>query len=463
MGGKLNMITRPIHTMAHVGFWVAALLGTAAAQAQVSAAPGVVDPGPRARTGTEGGPLAGLTTNQLAFFNDGKTTFAATEDLSDGLGPRFNLDSCGGCHSQPALGGTSPATNPQVGVATAFGASNTVPSFITLQGPVREARFKTTSTNTPDGGVHALFVISRRNDGSLSVPNNCTIVQDNFAQQVANNNVSLRIPTPTFGLGLIEAIPDSTLTNSLAATATVRNQLAIFGTFNRNGNDGRIARFGWKAQNPSALVFSGEAYNVEMGITNEAFPVERDETAGCSFKGTPNDGTNFDATSPTDAPSDVVKFADFMRFLAAPAPSTTIPGGAASIARGKSLFSSVGCTGCHTPSMQTGPSSIAALNNQPVNLYSDLALHHMGPLLADSITQGAAGGDQFRTAPLWGVGQRLFFLHDGRTSDIVATIIDHFSNGNSTYQSSEAQVAISHFTQLPASSQQDLVNFVRSL
>ncbi len=113
--------------------------------------------------------------------------------------------------------------------------------------------------------------------------------------------------------------------------------------------------------------------------------------------------------------------------------------------------------------MTTGTAKVAALSGQAANLYSDLALHHMGPLLADGISQGAAQGDQFRTAPLWGVGQRLFLLHDGRTSDLVAAIIDHFSNGTSQFQSSEANVTISHFTQLPAGSQQDLVNFVRSL
>jgi CxxC motif-containing protein (DUF1111 family) len=457
------MNTRPFRVLEYVGFCVAVAMGTAV-QAQISPAPGVVDPGPRALTGTEGAPIQGLTANQSAYFSSGKGTFNEVEDLSDGLGPRFNLDSCGGCHGQPAVGGSAPATNPQVALANAFGASNTLPSFITLHGPVREARFITNpTTGAPDGGVHALFVISGRNDGSISVANNCRITQDNFAQQVANSNVIFRIPTPVFGLGLIEAIPQSTIINSFNASATVRNQLAIFGTFNHSGNDGQITRFGWKAQNPSGMVFAAEAYNVEMGITNEGFPFERDETAGCLFKATENDNTVFDATTETGVLSDVMQFTNFMRFLGPPIPSTTTPGGAASISRGKGLFTSVGCSGCHTPSMTTGNSPVAALSNVTVNLYSDLALHHMGPGLADGVSQGQAAGDQFRTAPLWGVGQRLFFLHDGRTSNIVTAIIDHFSNGNSQYQSSEAQVAASHFTELSAASQQDLVNFLRSL
>src|SRR5690348_2325080 len=156
---------------------LAAAVGTAYAQ---------VDPGVRPGGAAAGTPITGLSTNELAFFDAGRDDFAEQEGVSDGLGPRFNLDSCGGCHSQPAVGGSSPPTNnPQVTVATAFGARNTVPSFITSNGPIREARFKTLSSGATDGGVHALFVISGRNDGADS----CNIAQDNFAQQVANGNV----------------------------------------------------------------------------------------------------------------------------------------------------------------------------------------------------------------------------------------------------------------------------------
>src|SRR5205823_12221993 len=124
------------------------------------------DPGVRGGAAGAGGELPGLTTNQAAFFDAGRDDFADAETLADGLGPRFNLDSCAGCHTQPAVGGTSPFMNPQVAVATAFGAMNVVPSFITPDGPVREARFKRKANGSPDGGVHALFVISGRHDGS---------------------------------------------------------------------------------------------------------------------------------------------------------------------------------------------------------------------------------------------------------------------------------------------------------
>src|SRR5438874_381562 len=85
-------------------------------------------------------------------------TFNEVEGIADGLGPRLNLDSCGGCHSHPGVGGSSPAINPQVAMATAFGAQNEVPSFITLRGPIREVRFRS------DDQVHALYVISGRQD-----------------------------------------------------------------------------------------------------------------------------------------------------------------------------------------------------------------------------------------------------------------------------------------------------------
>ena len=97
------------------------------------------------------------------------------------------------------------------------------------------------------------------------------------------------------------------------------------------------------------------------------------------------------------------------------------------------------------------------MSNQTVNLFSDLLVHHMGKGLADGITQGSAGPDEFRTAPLWGVGQRAFFLHDGRTSNLVEAIEDHRSMG------SEANKVIESFNHLSTQEQQGVINFLRSL
>jgi CxxC motif-containing protein (DUF1111 family) len=412
--------------------------------------PAQIDPGPRQPQGgppLSGPPIRGLSAAEMQAFGQGRQTFTEIDGVPKGLGPGFNLDSCSGCHAQPSIGGSSPGVNPQIGVSAKFGAINKLPSFIQADGPVRVVRFKAAADGTPDNGVHDLFVITGRTDA----PASCQIAQPDFSN---TDNLAYRIPTPLYGLGLIEALSDATLRNNLAATANRRQPLGIQGGFNTNGNDGTITRFGWKAQNKSLLMFSGEAYNVEMGVTNNLFPQEREETAACVTNALPEDHANLG----TGAPPDIEAFSTFMRFLAPPgqAPPNG-PGAGPSIDNGRALFDSVGCTLCHTPSMRTGNSSTAALSNQNVNLFSDLAIHHMGAGLADGITQGAAQGDQFRTAPLWGLGDRIFLLHDGRTQSLVQAIADHDS------QDSEAHGVIAGYQALSVSQKQDLLNYLRSL
>jgi CxxC motif-containing protein (DUF1111 family) len=429
------------------------------------------DPGPRGGAAGAGAPIAGLSATELAFFNAGKEDFEEQEKAEDGLGPTMNLDSCAGCHLHPAVGGTSPAVNPQVAFAALEGARNKVPSFISAKGPVREARFVKNADGTPDGGVHDLFTIAGRTDAP-----GCALAQPDFERELARRNVIFRIPTPVFGAGLIEQIPDKAILANQVVDATRKKELriqgrpnivlaghAISGQANNNGNDGTVARFGWKAQNKSLLLFSGEAYNVEMGITNELFQTERDETPDCQFAMVPNDVTETGAGTPVEAISAIERFAFFARFLAAPAPSPDTPGGADSIARGRKLFADTGCALCHTPTLNTGDATVAALRNQPVNLYSDLLVHDMGPGLADGVSQGQAGPREFRTAPLWGVGQRLFFLHDGRTSDLCEAIAAHRSGSTLTFNASEANRVIKSFNALQDGQKQDVLNFLRSL
>jgi CxxC motif-containing protein (DUF1111 family) len=334
-------------------------------------------------------------------------------------------------------------------MATNFGARNTIPAFIQPNGPVRVVRFVKNADGTPDGGVHNLFVVTGRADAA-----GCTIAQPDFAGAVAQNNTSLRIPTPLFGSGLIEAIPDDAILANLAANAAMKQSLGVGGFVNRNANDGTITRFGWKAQNKSLLLFAGEAYNVEQGVTNDLFPTERDETPGCTFNATPEDHIDLTATTTTASMSDLVAFGQFMRYLAPPLPA---PPGNPSNQNGSLVFAQIGCASCHTPVLQTGKSYSASLSLQPVNLFSDLALHNMGTGLADGITQGLAQGNDWRTAPLWGLGQRIFFLHDGRTSDLTQAILAHSSSG------SEANQVVNQFNGLPSKTKQDLLNFLRSL
>ena len=426
------------------------------------------DPGPRKVSNDAGAPLASLSAPQLAAFNIGLEDFKEAELPEEGLGPTMNLDSCGGCHSHPAIGGTSPPVNPQVALANLLGATNKVPSFIAPDGPVREARFVRNADGSPDGGVHALFTVAGRSDAP-----GCNLAQPDFAAEVARRNVVFRIPTPLFGAGLIENIPDREILQNQAKAIDAKRTLgirgrpnvllasnSISGQPNKNGNDGTVGRFGHKAQNKSLLIFSGEAYNVEMGITNSAFPTERDETEACLFAPTPNSDVTLDeGTKPHDAIGSIDRFTMFMRFLAPPKRSNDVKGATpASIDSGRQLFSDAGCALCHTPSMNTYKNTaVMAMRAQTVNLYSDLLLHDMGRGLADGIQQGQAGGREWRSAPLWGLGQRLFFLHDGRTSDLRQAIAEHYSDG------SEANGSTRKFFALPDTQQQDLLNFLRSL
>jgi CxxC motif-containing protein (DUF1111 family) len=461
------------------GIVVAALTLCASTPSQAATAP--ADPGVRGGAPGAGTAFNDLSADETAFFQDGRTRFAEVESVTggqnNGLGPRFNSNSCLSCHAQPSIGGSSPAANPSISIATLNGAKNVVPWFITQNGPVREARFKRNLDGTNDGGVHNVFVITGRSDAA-----GCNIAQPNFLPagdpltgQNGNSNIIFRIPTPVFGAGLIEAIPDSAILANMNANTNVKKPLGIFGhpnahlsgNANHSANDGTITRFGWKAQNKSLLMFAGEAYNVEMGVTNQLFPQERDETPGCVLNPTPEDTLNF-TTAATSTPnqntavvSDIEAFADFMRMLAPPTPAPDTP----SIVNGRTLFATTGCAFCHTPSFTTGKAIASgsltrpslALSNQAVNLWSDLLVHHMGERLADGITQGGAGPDEFRTAPLWGVGQRVFFLHDGRTTDLVKAIEAHKSRG------SEASAIMGRFNRLSVTQQQDIINFLRSL
>ncbi len=421
------------------------------------------DPGPREGDPGAGGPFPGLGAEEMGYFVDALETFkevdsvsgALAEEDGKGLGPTFNGNACKQCHAQPEVGGSSPSptspqlpgrkSNPQVKFATLDGARNFVPAFIKADGPVREARFKS------DGGVHGLFTIAGRVDAP-----GCNLAQPDFAAVQAAGNLTFRIPTPVFGLGLVEDTPDDTLIANLAADVQRKHSLGIIGVFNSSGNDGTITRFGWKAQNKSLLIFAGEAYNVEQGVTNELFGNPRTNDPACLFNSDPEDATQItpDVGSATaEFSGDVVQFAMFMRLSGPPTPAPASD----ATRNGATLFDQVGCTACHSPTLTTGQSRYTGMSGVDYHPYSDFALHHMGNGLDDGIPQGGAGTDQFRTAPLWGVGQRLFFLHDGRTKDLGEAIEAHASVG------SEANVVIANFNKLNASQQGDMLAFLRSL
>jgi CxxC motif-containing protein (DUF1111 family) len=457
-----------------------------------------------------------------------------------GLGPSFNAASCFQCHSQPAVGGSSPGcvnnnafcsnmaadpntgrvlatftsgNNPQIVEASDRGGTNVIPAFVQARantGPLLEARFPDglgsgpstlgNPASVPSGAVAELYTINGRTDTKKVAPN-CQISQEPFASV---SNIVFRIPIPTFGDGLVENIPEPTL-NAVgglngaafneATTACPNTRCGIgFGEFNTNGNDQTISRFGWKAQNKSLFLFAGEASNVEMGVTNEIFPTERTYGNGsCTTNQLPEDvtvvlnsgtpGAGLTSQTVEDIENDAV----FMRLNGAPsicnwnstvdstglavcnpADASTVHGAALF---GNSIFAAagtapnpgIGCVLCHWQTFTTGPSTTPALSNVTFHPFSDFALHHMGGL-DDGVFQGIAVTDQFRTAPLWGLGQRLFFLHDGRASDLVTAITDHcLPPSSADNPPSEACTAVSNFNALSASDKLDLLHFLRSL
>jgi len=435
------------------------------------------DPGPRPLPADAGNFYSTLTPQQNAITTRLTQIFTEVNFVAGGplvktvgLGPRFNSNSCNSCHAYPAVGGSSPPNNPLFSIYQLMGATNTMPYFITPTGPVIVARFPYKSDGvTPDGGVHQMFTISNRTDA----PGCTTEVQPNFTQAQQDNNIIFRQTTPTYGTGLMELIQESDIIANMNANLTLKQSLGISGHPNYSDDDGTITRFGWKAQNKSLVYFSGEAYTVEEGVSDEAFPSENDESIPSCLppfpvppgtnktKGVPDDRSDTGEAPklPVNFPGDLERFSLFMRFLAPPTP---VPPNN-STSNGLLQFNSIGCNMCHTNEFTTPASSIAALSHVTANLYSDLLVHHMGPGNADNVSQGNAGGDEFRTAPLWGIGQRINFMHDGRTNDIVQAIELHRSTGNGTYPDSEANQVINSFDGLSKGNQQDLVNFLRSL
>ncbi len=424
---------------------------------------------------TDGSPVTGL--------GELDPVFPQFHTNSNGLGARHNADQCFACHGQPTLGGSGgflvpnpadktprQAENPQFSlVPKRYGRQNTVPSFQLQYGPIREVRFKHKPDGTPDGGVHQLWTV-RGSTNDPTIPN-CALTQPDFESEYKAGNLAFRIPLQMTGLGLLESIQDREIIAQHEATASLRAALGISGHPNRSGNDGTITRFGWKAQNKSITIFAGEAYNVEMGITNEAFPTATEEDPDCqgTEKPEPNDVVRTDATdvrnqefdNPLHIMPDWQQFQILMRFTDGPSPD---PNASESAKKGKAKFADIGCSLCHTPQMQTAPvMNSAVLQDRPVNSYTDLLVHHMGYRLADDITQGQAGGDEFRTTPLWGVGQRIFFMHDGRTSDLLEAIRNHASSASSKYPASEANGVVRRFNQLSPADQQSILDFLRSL
>jgi CxxC motif-containing protein (DUF1111 family) len=358
-------------------------------------------------------PLPGLTAAQLVDFNDGLDEFEEVDTIEEGLGPVFNGKSCAECHAVPSTGGSEP----NVGVARETRISRIFNGrFDPLDGSVSVDR----------GGQ----LLQQR----AVVVEGCTLKGEVVPPEATI--VSSRNSTQLFGLGLMEAIPESTILGNQ------RNGGRPNYVSNPDTGTTGLGRFGWKAQVATVHQFAGDAYLNELGITNPSFPDENRPQGqtippGCdTVLGLEDDGENVKA------------FTDFMRFLA-PVPRGPIT---PQVQRGEKVFSEIGCASCHVPRMMTGPNSVAALRNKPVDLFSDLLLHDIGT--GDGIKQGLATGNDFRTAPLWGLSRRGRFMHDASTNKIEGAIQRH---------SVEAENARNGFVGLPQSDQDALLAFLDSL
>lgn len=359
-----------------------------------------------------GDPLPGLTVEQLNLFLDGRDDFEHVEDVAGGLGPIFNRDSCVACHSSPATGGASTIN------VTRFGL-------------------------TVKGKFDSLDSLG----GSLLQENAITPEAQEFVPSIANVVIQ-RNSTPLFGLGLIDAIPDSEIVRNAKAYPNERIKGRVGWVTDVISGKRMAGRFGWKAQQATVLGFAADAYRNEMGVTNRYFPTENAPN-GDLVRLAKTDFVQDPEDAPATGLADFEKVANFMLFLAAPPVNKPTP----ATASGRMLFDAAACSLCHTPTMRTGYSKIAALNNKEVRLYSDLLLHDMGSL-GDGIVQETATGRDFRTAPLWGIAQSAPYLHDGRAVTIDEAIKAHDGEG---------KVSKERYLKLNKTQQKLLTDFVLSL
>ncbi len=362
-----------------------------------------------------GQPLAGLPSDLVDRFNDGKAEFQSVETVEEGVGPVFNDVSCANCHNVAATGGGSAILETRFGTTAADG---TFDPMSELGGSLMQSQGIGVA-----GACEYLAEI---------VPPGATITAH-------------RRTTPLFGLGLVDAVPDSTF--YAIASEESHNPDGITGKVsvvtNISTGQNAVGKFGWKCQNPNLFQFSGDAYLNEMGITSPQFPSENCPQGDCgALSCNPDPGMNDDGT-------DVQEFTDFIQFLAPP-PRAPITG---QVLLGQAVFIGLGCAGCHRTVMRTGSSPVAALNNVTFHPYSDFLLHDMGSL-GDGIAQNLATGKLMRTAPLWGLRKLTTYLHDGRASTLDAAILAHDGQGKR---------AKNRYVQAPGYQKTWLATFLNSL
>ena len=349
------------------------------------------------RPAQPGDPLPGLTPDEFEAFNLGLEDFLEVEDAEEGLGPAYNGTSCAGCHNVPAVGGIAPMTEVRAG-----------------------RRLSDGSFEDFDAERGSLFQM-------LSIPTHgCQSVIPPDANVIAR-----RAPIPLFGAGLVEAIPDETII-ALEDPLDL-NQDGVSGRaariVDRQSGEVRVGRFGWKAQVATLIVFAGDAYRNEMGITNDLFPGE------LTFKLSAEQLRECDPVpDPEDVPEPgtglrgIDNFEAFMKFLAPVSRGPITP----AVLGGREVFESVGCATCHVPMLETGRNVNPLFDRRPVPLFSDLLLHDIGT--GDGIRQAEGGPAELRTPALWGLRFRRPLLHDGSAPTIADALLAHHGEARRTMQ-----------------------------
>lgn len=399
------------------------------------------------------GPAPNLSAARLDFHLDGDRAFAeqfvrAPAVINPGLGPVFNETSCEGCHV--ADGRTRDAFLMRLSLpgADEVGGPLPVPGFGTqLQD---EAVFRV----APEGRIDTRWeesVVVLDDGTPVSLRRPIQTVRDPYTPLPDEVLTSVRMPRPVFGLGLLEAIPESRLW-----------ELADQGDADGDGISGRVnevfdvvegriraGRFGWKATQPTLLQQTAAAYRDDIGVTSSVFPSE-------AFAGQPQDDLLEDDPEITDETLEEAVF--YVQTLAVPAPRDA---NAPAVMEGQDLFGELGCADCHVPRHVTGTlPDVPEVSNQVIVPYTDLLLHDMGPGLADGRPDFGASGSEWRTPPLWGLGLssrvqgHTDFLHDGRARDVVEAILWH---------GGEAASARDAFRALDAPSRAALLAFLQSL
>jgi CxxC motif-containing protein (DUF1111 family) len=342
-------------------------------------------------------PLPGLARDKLELYKRGRLLFDKTFSPAEGLGPLYNNTSCKACHGFPNSGGGSPELLVLIGAET--------------DGVPRTLKEK--------GGP----VISDHTLMGLAL--------EQFPQDT--KAISKRITPPTFGLGLLEAIPAADLTAQLAASPR-KAELGIAGLANQDG--GKLARFGWKAQTADMIQFTVTASNFEMGLSSPQRPYEffpnmppQQLASPAAYDANPAVKAFFDGRpdrKPDLSQAQVEELAAFQRYQAPPPPLPET----AQARLGREAFGRIGCAECHAPAFTTGPNAIGVPPGLAVPVYSDLLLHDMGDALGDGINwQGRATGNMWRTTPLWGLRYKQRLIHDGRTNSVEEAIQWHGGEG----------------------------------